>query len=183
MRLLTAFGAGLLALTALAVPPAQVNVRFTAVENFADATYENRPDTRSQVAQDLGAHLVALGQRYLQQGQRLEIEITDVDLAGRYEPWHFRTHDVRYLRDITWPRIELEYRLLADDAEIARGKEALIDMNYLGRGGLRSNSDRLRYEKAMLDQWFRSRFGGMAKQARADVGDADPGPRAQRGVP
>lgn len=179
MRLLTALTTGLLALPALAAPPAgpelpaNVDVRFTAAEKFVDATYENRSNTRTRVAQDLTAHLVALGKRYLPQGQRLEIEITDVDLAGRYEPWHVDTHDVRYMRDVTWPRVDLEYRLLAGDEEIARGKEVLIDMNYLSRAGLRSNSDRLRYEKAMLDEWFRGRFGGMTKQAQADAAAAN----------
>lgn len=143
---------------AAAEEPAQVRVSFTKPESFADATYDNRPNSRTQVTGDLSKAFVDLGKRYLSPTQRLEIEVTDIDLAGRYEPWQIRNPDTRYLRDVTWPRIKLKFRLLDGDREISRGEDQLSDMNYLSRAGFGQSSDRLKYEKAMLDDWFRGRF-------------------------
>ncbi len=138
--------------------PSNVTVNFIKLDKFTDATYENRISSREQVGRDLATYLGELGRRYLPADQQLEIEITDVDLAGRYEPWNVQATDVRFMRDVTWPRIGLKYRLLEGGTEIAKAAESISDMNYLTRVGLRSTSDRLRHEKAMLEEWFRGRF-------------------------
>lgn len=169
--------AGLLALPALAqalpadpaadaAAPAQVAVSFIKPEKFVDATYENRSDTRAQVTRDIAAYLAELGKRYLPEGQRVEIEITDIDLAGRYEPWQANNYDTRFMLDVTWPRINLKHRLIGAGGELAHGEESVSDMQYLMNPRARTSSDRLRYEKIMLDHWFRDRFGSGASTAR-----------------
>ena len=178
MRSPTLVVAGMLALPALAqaVPaqpqpatdaaPTPVTVSFIKPEKFVDATSEYRSNTREQVTKDIAAYLAELGKRYLPEGQRLEIEITDIDLAGRYEPWQTNFRDTRFMHDVTWPRINLRYRLIGASGELAHGEEAVSDMQYLMNPGLRSSNDRLRYEKSMLDNWFRNRFSGSAGTAR-----------------
>lgn len=141
-----------------AKPPADVTVNFIAPEKFADATYENRTGTREKVTRDIAAQFVKFGQRHLAPGQRLEIEVLDVDLAGRYEPWQSEARDVRFMRDVTWPRINFKYRLLGPEGEIASGEENLSDMQYLRRPGVGLSQDRLRYESSMLEGWFSKRF-------------------------
>jgi hypothetical protein len=42
---------------------------------------------------------------------------------------------------------------------VGSGEERLSDMNFLATPNRYSPDDRLRYEKAMLDHWFESRFG------------------------
>lgn len=160
--------AGLLAAQAYAQPPSTdataaeataVSVRFVKPKTFTDATYENRPRSRQRVTQDVAAYLTELGRRHLAPQRRLHIEITDIDLAGRYEPWQLRQDDVRFMREVTWPRIELKYRVLDEaGAVLNEGEDKITDMHYLGGAQLRAGSDRLRYEKAMLDKWFRERF-------------------------
>lgn len=152
--------------TASAPAASNVEVRFENTDKFRDATYDNRRSTSDQVAKDIAAHMQKAGQRYLPAGQRLEIEITDIDLAGRYEPWQIRARDVRFMRDVAWPRIDVKYRLFEGDKEIAQGEEHMSDMTYLHRPGLATGGDRLRYEKSMIDQWFRARF---AKEDRTQT--------------
>jgi hypothetical protein len=41
---------------------------------------------------------------------------------------------------------------------VANGDETISDINYLMRASIAYSSDSLRYEKAMLDEWFRTRF-------------------------
>lgn len=141
-----------------AAPEGAVSVRFVHPEAFTDATYYHRERTRSEVTRDIAALFGELGRRYLPAGERLEIEVRDIDLAGRYEPWQIQSPDIRYLRDLDWPRVKLHYRLTRADGTIEERDEDLADLNYLQRTGIASSGDRLRYEKLMLDDWFRTRF-------------------------
>lgn len=146
-----------------AAAPSNVRVTYTKPEAFADATYDNRAGSRKDVTRDLTKVFAELGKRYLPPNQRLDIEVTDIDLAGRYEPWQTQNPDIRYLRDVTWPRISLKYRLFDGDREIGHGEDKLSDMSYLTRPGFSKSGDRLKYEKAMLEDWFRGRFAAAAR--------------------
>jgi hypothetical protein len=142
-------------------PTAQVEVRFDHPETFRDASLDNRGYAHGadpQVIKSLTEHLHTLGQRYLRPGQHLVIDIRDIDLAGRFEPWHSQAYDVRFMRDITWPSIELSYTLEQPGQPPVKAEEHLSDKMYLSRPGRLGSSDRLYAEKAMLGDWFRQRF-------------------------
>ncbi|MHC6225511.1 DUF3016 domain-containing protein [Pseudomonas sp. X10] len=142
-------------------PTSQVEVRFDHPEKFRDASlnspgYERGAD--AEVMKALTQHLQKLGQRYLQPGQQLQIDIRDIDLAGRYEPWHSRAYNVRFMRDITWPTIDLHYTLSQPGQPQQEAADRVSDKMYLSRPGRQTSSDRLFAEKAMLNDWFRQRF-------------------------
>jgi hypothetical protein len=137
---------------------AAVEVTFVEPETYTDAAYRAYQTDRSPVLKMLREHLESLGLQYLPSEQQLKIDILDIDLAGRFEPWRYQGYDVRYLRDITWPRIKLQYTLLEDGQVISNADVALSDMNYLQHGNRYFHSDRLRYEKRLLDDWFRKEF-------------------------
>jgi len=140
---------------------AQVEVRFDHPEKFRDASLDNRVYTRGadpQVMKALTQHLQKLGQRYLRPGQQLVIDIRDIDLAGQFEPWHSQAYDVRFMREVTWPSIDLDYTLQQPGQPALKAQEHLSDKMYLSRPGRLGNNDRLYAEKAMLGDWFRQRF-------------------------
>ena len=143
-------------------PTAQVEVRFDHPEKFRDASLDNRGYPQGadpQVMKALTQHLQKLGQRYLRPGQQLVIDIRDIDLAGRFEPWHSQAYDVRFMREITWPTIDLSYTLSQPGKPDQQAQERVSDKMYLSRPGrVASSSDRLYAEKAMLNDWFRQRF-------------------------
>ncbi|MGE0447395.1 MAG: DUF3016 domain-containing protein [Vicinamibacterales bacterium] len=150
-----------LPLLAAALPArAAVDVTFAEPARYSDARLNGnvRPGADESVLKQLRAHLEALGARYLRDGQVLKVEVLDIDLAGRYEPWRATAYDVRFLRDVTWPRIKLRYALESGGAAVAQGEETLADLGYLSHPEVRLASDRLGYEKRMLDEWFRARF-------------------------
>ncbi|PYB73875.1 DUF3016 domain-containing protein [Pseudomonas sp. LB-090624] len=151
---------------AQAAPPAQVEVRFDHPEKFRDASLDSHGYARGaddHVMKTLGQYLQKLGQRYLPADERLVIVIRDIDLAGRFEPWHSQAYDVRFMREITWPTIELSYTLSQPGKPDQQAEERVSDKMYLSRPGrAASSSDRLFAEKAMLDDWFRQRFGAHA---------------------
>jgi hypothetical protein len=97
--------------------------------------------------------------RALPAGQRLDIKFTDIKLAGSFEPWRGpRFDDVRIVKDIYPPRIDLSFTLTdANGTIIASGERKLRDMAFLSRG-TPNTSDNLRYEKRLLDDWIYREF-------------------------
>jgi hypothetical protein len=150
------------ALWAVDAVAADLSVAFVHPENYRDAAYSRRMGSerdRAEVMRDVEQHLVGLAERRLPPGEALRIEVLDIDLAGWFEPFVPRTGtDLRILRDVTWPRMTVHYRLTRGDEVLADGDERIADMNYLMVSNRYSVSDRLRYEKAMLDDWFDRRI-------------------------
>ncbi|MBH3429824.1 DUF3016 domain-containing protein [Pseudomonas alkylphenolica] len=142
-------------------PSASVEVNYVNPEQFRDASLDSNGYERGadeQVMKTLRSYLLSLGERYLPMGQTLRIDIRDIDLAGRYEPWHTQAYNVRFMRDITWPSIELHYVLTQNGQPVSEADAHLSDKFYLQRPGRSTTSDRLYAEKAMLNEWFRKQF-------------------------
>jgi hypothetical protein len=139
-----------------------LSVVFVHPENFRDAVYSHPygdEQERAVVLRDVERHFMRLADRGLTDGDSLRIEVLDIDLAGWFEPWRFRAYqNVRILRDITWPRFKLRYTLKRGDQVLASAEEQVVDLNYLMTVNRYSPEDRLRYEKAMLDDWFDRRI-------------------------
>jgi len=162
--LLTLVACCLLTCTSMAQAAApNVEVNFIHPEKFRDASLRGegyRRGADEQVMKDLRTYLQVLGTRYLKAGQTLRIDIRDIDLAGRYEPWQTNAYSVRFMRDITWPSIDLHYSLQQQGQVLRQADARVDDKFYLQRPGRRGASDQLYAEKAMLNDWFR----GLVKQ-------------------
>ncbi len=107
----------------------------------------------------LGDYLVRRGDRLLSPGQQLHVTIDDIKLAGSFEPWRGpNAQDIRFIKDIYPPRIDLHYRLTAADGQVIReGAAKLRDMAFLQRS-LPVSSNSLPYEKRLLDEWLKKEF-------------------------
>lgn len=151
----------LIVLAVLILSPAALasttEVSFTTPEKYSDARlYRDRGRGADDVVlKDLKAHIEKLGKRYLQPGQTLKVEVRDIDLAGQFEPWRVDFRDVRFMREVTWPRIKLHYSLEEGGKSLVSRDVTVIDQSYLQHGNYYFSNDRLRYEKTMLDDWFR----------------------------
>ena len=75
-------------------------------------------------------------------------------VAGHFLP----AYDARILRGVTWPRMKLRYALKENGRVVLSAEEAIADLNYLSSPTFYGPSDSLRYEKRMLDDWFRARI-------------------------
>lgn len=161
MRRIASLIVAVMVVVAFAAPArAGVVVTYVHPEAFSDANLRGGygEKARAPALDGIRQHLERLSQRTLKPDQNLTIEVLDLDLAGRIEPWHANAYDVRYMRDITWPRMTLRYMLVQNGVTLAQGEETISDMNYLMDASARLSSDSLRYEKTMLDDWFRKRF-------------------------
>lgn len=146
-----------LAVASTGSAPAAVEVNFVAPENFRDQDFRS-PGERESVLGEFDRYLDRLGERYLQGGRTLTIDVLDIRLAGRYEPWQRRFHDVRILRDTTPPRFTVRYTLAEGGKVLISGEETISDASYLRGSELRRAGERFAHEKRMLRDWFRKRF-------------------------
>ncbi|TAL75313.1 MAG: DUF3016 domain-containing protein [Rhodanobacter sp.] len=94
--------------------------------------------------------------RMLPPGDHLAITVTDIDRAGSFEPWLGpRLQDVRIIKDIYPPRIDLHFRLTNGEGKLVReGTRKLRDPGFMYDTATRFGSGNLRYEKALLDRWL-----------------------------
>ena len=149
--LMKAAFAGLFALTASAAS-AGVTVKYIESDKFADLPFS--PWDREQTLEQLTDYFSKLGEQ-LPAGQDLEIEVLDVDLAGREYPNMRSGRELRILKGTAdWPIINLRYTLTQNGQVLKVGDSRLSDMNYMQRISRFSDSDALRAEKRMIDDWF-----------------------------
>ena len=77
-----------------------------------------------------------------------------------------RYRDIRIMRDIYPPRISLQYTLKDASRIVSEGDARLSDTGYLHNIGLKSDSDPLRYEKRLIDDWVKRQLTAQATAAR-----------------
>lgn len=139
----------------------RVEVTFVQAENFTDCKdeYSDSGRAREHILAEIQGVFEKLAPRYVTEGQRLEIKVTNIDLAGDFEPWRsLGHHDIRYMRDIYPPRMELEFRLIDADGRVIReGKRKLLQAGYMLSMAY-PTWDPLRYDKEMLRDWMGREF-------------------------
>lgn len=148
---------------AASVAAAEVKVRFIDPERFVDATvegYGDKPEA-NRVLAELRDHLLALGARCIPAEDSLEILVREIDLAGNYD-WRRRSAagSFRALPGVAWSRMTIEYEWRSGDGRlVAKSIDQLGDAQYLADPKRSRSWDvALPDEKAMLTQWFESRF-------------------------
>jgi hypothetical protein len=151
---------GLLAAGALrasdpATPP-RTEVIFVHPENFTDVKDSNTPTDkgRDAILADIRKHLVNRASSLVPEGYHLTITFTDIKLAGDFEPWRGpQWEDVRIVKDIYPPDFKFTYSVTGPSGQVVKsGSEDIRDMDFQMRLTL-DTSDRLRYEKQILDDW------------------------------
>lgn len=147
----------ILSLAATSAAAGEVSVSYLSPEKYQDIGLHQREIDRN--LRQLEEHLHQMGKQLLPAGQNMKIEILDIDLAGRYESLRLgRTDDIRVLKAADWPRIKLRYQLSDGHRVLQQGEESISDINYLERVNSYLTSDPLRYEKLMLEDWFKARI-------------------------
>ena len=142
--------------------PARVQVAWAPVEKLSEVKDNQmqrgwlRPEDWMQ---SLGDYLRTRGDVVLPAGEQLQVTIDDIKLAGDFEPWHSSAaQDIRFLTDLHPPRIDLHYKLLANDGSTIReGQGKLRDLSYLQRT-VPTSADPLRYDKRLISDWLRKEF-------------------------
>lgn len=142
-----------------------VSVDWTDPAKFSDLSYSNNRWEAQQGdwVTTLARHLQDEAAHRLPAGQAMAVTITDIQRAGRYEPWAGINYShVRVMRDVYPPRMTLQVRITGADGQVlAEGERKLSDMSYL-QNSTPTDTDNLRYEKRMIDDWLRRELPSQA---------------------
>ncbi|HEY4370381.1 MAG TPA: DUF3016 domain-containing protein [Burkholderiales bacterium] len=144
-----------------AVDPAAVMVQDVHPEKFTDvgSAFNGGTVVDMDYVQALNRHLQKRAAKALGPGQLLQVEISDIDMAGEFEGWHHYASNVRFVRDVYPPRIDLHFILMgADGAVVKDGERKLRDIGFADNVAP-YRDDPLRYEKALIDAWVEHEFG------------------------
>lgn len=170
-RILLAALLGLSPLAAVSAAPAQADTRaevaFLEPSKFTDVrdSHMGSDPERTGYLEQLREHIVARARYHVPAGHRLSVTFTDIDMAGDFEPWHGpRWDDIRVVKDIYPPRMELAFRLVDAEGNVVKeGRRELRDLAFMMKINMAGRSDPLRHEKALLDDWLRSEFPRVKK--------------------
>lgn len=147
--------AAVLMVAAAGAASAGVTVSYEHADKYRDMPFSQLD--REEVLRQLSEHFAKLGEE-LPAGQDLRITVTDLDMAGRIEParWHFN-NDIRVMRGgADWPTMKLRYTLEQNGQVLRSGEMNISNMMYMDRLNRYSSGDPLRYEKQMVDDWYKN---------------------------
>ena len=148
-------------LPALAAAQPAVEVKFGDLSKFSDLRVSvwTTDKERESLAQELRRHIETVAPGRLPPGTRLDLTIKDVDMAGEYPPVTGpASRDIRVIKDVYPPRIDLDFRLTRADGSIEReGSRELRDAGFLWAQSPLTR-DTLAFEKSLLDGWLQREF-------------------------
>ena len=147
-------------LASQAAVAATAEVEFVKPEKFTDAGTPRQYVDRDANLTNIRDHFVKQAASLLPADEKLYIRVTDVDLAGAFEPWQLYSREVRIVKEIYPPRFDFSFRLVrADGSVVKEGERSLRDPGFMSGPSFGYGGDNLRYEKVMLDEWFEKEFG------------------------
>ena len=140
---------------------ASVEVKWQDPEKYTDVrpTNESRVKFRERTFEALEKYLNKLADE-LPEKDKLAMTVTNLDLAGQVWPSSFvfgnaTGSDVRIIKRVDIPRIAFSYSLTNSSGKVLKSADVnLKDMSFLDSPSVLSQSENLRYEKAMLKDWF-----------------------------
>lgn len=142
-------------------PGSRAVVVFAQPEKFTDVKEDlvGSDKGRDATLGLLREYFVSRAGKFVPEGQMLTVTITDVDLAGDFEPWRGpNLQDVRIVKDIYPPRIDLSFKLTDASGKVLKeGTRKLRDLAFMMKLSIHKD-DPLRHEKALLDDWLSRDF-------------------------
>ena len=135
----------------------KVKVELDNPVKFTDVRDAYMPSDKGQVAnaEILRDYIAKKSAEYVPDGYTLNVTVTNIDMAGDFEPWgRAGADDVRIVKDIYPPRIDLSFKLVDSAGNVVKeGARELRDLNFMMKINIRT-TDSMRYEKALIDDWI-----------------------------
>lgn len=157
MKTKTALIATLSILFMAATSNAAVNVEFHKPESFTDIGSDSFPTEkeRNHMLESIEDHLVKAVTKTLSDRYIVNVKITNIDLAGEFEPWHSGFNDVRIVKRIYPARLNFEYEIYKHDGTILEaGTQKLVhNDDYIS---FKYRNDSHPYINQLIDDWAHS---------------------------
>jgi hypothetical protein len=140
-----------------------VEVNFQSPEQFTDMgrNYSTLRGADEGYLSEFREYIERRGAGRIPAGYTLSVTITDVDMAGQFEPERgAQFTDIRMIKTIYPPRINLNYRLTDQNgAVVSEGERQLRNQSFEWTVSPVDQQDPLRYEKELIDTFIRDVAG------------------------
>ncbi len=145
-----------------ALAAGQVEVSFKPVDQLSDV---GRGLDRERNVKALADHFKSLAAR-LPDGQRLTVEVLDIDMAGELRPLR-RGDELRVMKGAAdWPKLDLKWSLTTGTQTVRSGQDRLADMAYLNHSLRGGETGAVAYEARLIDRWFEASVLGVKADPR-----------------
>lgn len=116
------------------------------------ASSQTKHSYHKSIAQSFERHMAKLAEQ-LPKGYKLNVEFTDIDLAGDVR--YGAIDEIRIVKPIYFPRITLNYSLTDNDGTVLSKNTdvELKDMGFMDKIKI-GRDESFYYEKRLLTQWF-----------------------------
>ncbi len=136
-------------------------IEFQNPENFADVKRSMFPSDweRQHILEDLEAYMRRAIERKFGDAYHVAITVTEVDMAGDFEPWRSPSaSEVRVVRDAYPARLSFSYRITDRDGKVVQeGAEKLRNMSMsFWPVSLTMQGETAPYVKELFNRWVRS---------------------------
>lgn len=133
-----------------------VLVNWINSDNYRDAK-DSSMDTekgRQAVLADLQKFIEERSEKLTEAGYSLEMNVTELDLEGEYEPWHGpRFDDIRIIKEIYPARIDFTYKITDANGQVVKeGEEQLSSFGDFPP--FTTNWEQYAYTKQLLRDWL-----------------------------
>lgn len=134
---------------------ANVTVEWVKPEKFTDAYSSSTKSEKSRqiILDDLQKFIVEQASRSLKEGQTLALHVTDVDLAGEFEPWTDHP-DSRVVKSPFYARIAFSYTLTDADGKVIKEDKVSLINQLLTPPSLPDRDTQEPYLRDTLRDWF-----------------------------
>ena len=132
-----------------------VSVTWQSPGHYRDVESSGEIQSRFQkrLFKDLTQDLSKQATKVLKNDQKLNMTVTDVDLAGDVRPSFGAGSDIRVVKDIYPPRFKFTYSVVQNGKTVAEGKENITDLGFLDR--IQPAFERpFKYETHLLNNWM-----------------------------
>jgi hypothetical protein len=164
---------------------ANVEIEWEGYEDYSDIrpSNESRKRFAKSTFKKLEKYMVELMED-MPEGQTLSMTVTDLDLAGRVQPGNSPIfvrggfingfgntafgREIRVIDGVDIPRIDFQFELVDENGKVLlSGDKELKDLGFLQNAINFRRTDRLKYEKHMLKEWFNQEFKELRKAEQA----------------
>ncbi|WP_456447267.1 DUF3016 domain-containing protein [Thiolapillus sp.] len=153
--------AGLTILPIVALAGGNAKVNWLNPEDYKDVITSDgsQEEFVAHTLKELETTITRLAES-LPDGQTLEMNVTDLDLAGDVKISGARTQhqDVRVVKDSYPARMKFHYRLLDASGKVLKEGDEKLQSRTLSASMRTGSSESLGMEKRMLRSWFKRTF-------------------------
>jgi hypothetical protein len=142
------------------VTAADITVEFQNPEKFRDVLDSLGGRTDESALETLRAYLKKTSPAYLQDGQKLLVTFTDIDLAGEYQLTSAGQYDrTRLIKSMYSPRMEFTFAVTDSAGSVVKqGVRTLSDLNFQAEATRIGSNVSYYYDMQLLEGWLRDEF-------------------------